>query len=217
MSTDLLGCCCYFGTMGGMTAAARHYSGNEVKPYYGDTREPEHVEVRDLADEIRRVVRTKLLNPKWIDGMKEHGYKGAADMMKRITRVYGWEAATQEVDDWIFDDIAKTFVNNAEMRKFFEEKNPYALEEIARRLLEAEQRGLWDADEQVLEELKRNYLEVESWMEDLAGEGDYQGGNVDIVTKDDMTSWGDSMDRILAKVHAKHSGAPEHAIKRGGL
>ncbi len=214
---DLLGCCCYFGTMGGMTAAARHYSGNEVKPYYGDTREPEHVEVRDLADEIRRVVRTKLLNPKWIDGMKEHGYKGAADMMKRITRVYGWEAATQEVDDWIFDDIAKTFVNNAEMRKFFEEKNPYALEEIARRLLEAEQRGLWDADEQVLGELKRNYLEVESWMEDLAGEGDYQGGNVDIVTKDDMTSWGDSMDGILAKVHAKHSGAPEHAIKRGGL
>src|SRR5208283_3330297 len=63
-----------------------------------------------------------------------------------------------------------------------------------------------DADEQVLEELKRNYLEVESWMEDLAGEGDYQGGNVDIVTKDDMTSWGDSMDGILAKVHAKHSG-----------
>ncbi|MFA7695774.1 MAG: cobaltochelatase subunit CobN, partial [Methanoregula sp.] len=51
---DLLGCCCYFGTQGGMTAAARHYSGNEVKPYYGDTREPEHVEVRDLADEIRR-------------------------------------------------------------------------------------------------------------------------------------------------------------------
>jgi len=205
---DLLGCCCYFGTMGGMTAAARHYSGNEVKPYYGDTREPEHVEVRDLADEIRRVVRTKLLNPKWIDGMKEHGYKGAADMMKRITRVYGWEASTQEVDDWIFDDIAKTFVNNAEMRKFFEEKNPYALEEIARRLLEAHERGLWDADEQVLKDLKGNYLEVESWMEDLAGEGDYQGGNVDIVTKDDMASWGDSMDGILAKVHAKHQRGP---------
>ena len=203
MSTDLLGCCCYFGTQGGMTAAARHYSGNEVKPYYGDTREPEHVEVRDLADEIRRVVRTKLLNPKWIDGMKVHGYKGAADMMKRITRVYGWEASTQEVDDWIFDDIAKSFVNDEEMRNFFEKENPYALEEIARRLLEAEQRGLWDANEQVLEELKENYLEIESWMEDLAGEGDYQGGNVDIITKDDIASWGDSMDGLLGKVHAK--------------
>ncbi|MFA4849260.1 MAG: cobaltochelatase subunit CobN [Methanoregula sp.] len=201
---DLLGCCCYFGAHGGMTAAARHYSGNEVKPYYGDTREPEQVEVRDLADEIRRVVRTKLLNPKWIDGMKEHGYKGASDIMKRVTRVYGWEASTQEVDDWIFDDIAETFVNNDEMREFFEENNPYALEEIARRLLEAEQRGLWKADEQVLGDLRNNYLEIESWMEDQVSEGDYQGGNVDIMTQEDITGWGDSMKEIMANVHAKH-------------
>ncbi|MDD1685795.1 cobaltochelatase subunit CobN [Methanoregula sp.] len=201
---DLLGCCCYFGAHGGMTAAARHYSGNEVKPYYGDTREPGHIEVRDLADEIRRVVRTKLLNPKWIDGMKEHGYKGASDIMKRVTRVYGWEASTQEVDDWIFDDIAQTFVNNEEMREFFEKNNPYALEEISRRLLEAEQRGLWNADEDVLNDLKNNYLEIESWMEDLVGEGEYQGGSVDIITKDDVAAWGDSMNEIMAKIHTKH-------------
>lgn len=201
---DLLGCCCYFGTHGGITAAARHYSGNMVKPYYGDTREPENVEVRDLSDEIRRVVRTKLLNPKWIEGMKEHGYKGAADIMKRVTRVYGWEASTQEVDDWIFDDIAETFVNNEEMREFFEENNPYALEEIARRLLEAHQRGLWNADEQVLDNLKNNYLEVESWLEDQIGEGDYQGGSVDIITQEDIAVWGDSMKEIMAKVHEKY-------------
>jgi len=201
---DLLGCCCYFGTHGGMTAAARHYSAHEVRPYYGDTREPESVGVRDLSDEIRRVVRTKLLNPKWIDGMKEHGYKGASDMMKRITRVYGWEASTQEVDDWIFDDIAETFVNNDEMRQFFEENNPYALEEIARRLLEAEQRGLWNADPEVLEDLKNNYLQVESWMEEQIGEGDFQGGSVDIITADEVSSWGGSMNDLLAKVHAKY-------------
>jgi cobaltochelatase CobN len=201
---DLLGCCCYFGAHGGMTAAARHYSGNEVKPYYGDTREPGQVEVRDLADEIRRVVRTKLLNPKWIDGMKEHGYKGASDIMKRVTRVYGWEASTQEVDDWIFDDIADAFVNNKEMRQFFQENNPFALEEIARRLLEAEQRGLWDADEDVLDNLKNNYLEIESWMEDQAGAGDYQGGNVDVFTQENVAGWGDSMKEIMEKVHAKH-------------
>ncbi|MDP2844470.1 MAG: cobaltochelatase subunit CobN, partial [Candidatus Methanoperedens sp.] len=95
---DLCGCCCYFGTHGGMTAAARSISGREVKSYYGDTREPEHVEVRDLADEIRRIARTKILNPKWIEGMKQHGYKGAGDIAKRVGRVYGWEASTQEVD-----------------------------------------------------------------------------------------------------------------------
>jgi len=198
---DLLGCCCYFGNQGGLTVAARQYSGGVVKAYYGDTREPEHVEVRDLADEIRRVVRTKLLNPKWIEGMKEHGYKGATDIMKRITRVYGWEASTQEVDDWIFDDIAKTFVNNKEMKKFFEENNPYALEEISRRLLEAEQRGLWDADKQVLEDLKNNYLEIESWMEDQVTQGDFQGGNVDIYSSHDVDEWGGSIEDLLAKVH----------------
>lgn len=202
---DLLGCCCYFGTHGGFTAAARHYSGNNVKPYYGDTREPESVEVRDLSDEIRRVVRTKLLNPKWVEGMKEHGYKGASDIMKRVTRVYGWSASTQEVDDWIFNDIADTFVNDQEMRQFFEENNPHALEEISRRLLEANQRGLWDADPRVLDELKNHYLEIESWMEDQAVTGEFQGGNVDVVSPQDGAFWGNEMNDLLEKLHAKHS------------
>jgi cobaltochelatase CobN len=200
---DLLGCCCYFGAQGGFTAAARHYSGHEVKPYYGDTREPGNIEVRDLADEIRRVVRTKLLNPKWINGMKEHGYKGASDIMKRVTRVYGWAASTQEVDNWIFNDIAETFVNDDEMRRFFGDANPHALEEIARRLLEAEQRDLWDADERVLENLKNNYLEIESWMEDEIGEGDYQGSTVDIMSRDEVATWDEPMQKILEKVHTR--------------
>lgn len=79
---DLFGCPCYFGTHGGITAAARHISGRDVKAYYGDTREPSGIEIRDIADEVRRVVRTKLLNPKWIEGLKQHGYKGAGDISK---------------------------------------------------------------------------------------------------------------------------------------
>ena len=201
---DLLSCCCGFGTLGGMTAAARHYSGNKVKSYFGDTREPAHLEIRELADEIRRVVRTKLLSPKWIGGMKEHGYKGAADIMKRVTHVYGWEATTQEVDDWIFNDIADTFVNNDEMRSFFQSNNPYALEEIARRLLEAEQRGLWDADKVTLEKLRNNYLEIESWLEDSVGEGEFQGGNVDIFTQEDVPAWKESMGGLMAKLPEKY-------------
>jgi len=197
---DLCGCCCYFGTHGGLTAAARHLSGSEVKTYYGDTREPEHVEVRDLADEIRRIARTKLLNPKWIKGMKEHGYKGAGDISKRVGRVYGWEASTQEVDDWVFDDITKTFVLDEEMRQFFEENNPYALEEIARRLLEAESRGLWDADPEVLDALRNTYLEIEGWMEDLAGDGEFQGGSVDIMGMEDIPDWNEKMKEIRKKI-----------------
>jgi cobaltochelatase CobN len=193
---DLLGCCCYFGVHGGFTAAAKQASGRDVKVYFGDTREPQHVEVRDMADELRRVVRARLLNPKWIEGMKQHGYKGAQDISKRVGRVYGWEASTQEVDDWIFDDITKTFVLDEEMRRFFEENNPYALEEMSRRLLEAQSRGLWDPDPKLLEELKRSYLEIESWMEELAGEGEFQGGAVDIVSSEDVPDWNAKMKEI---------------------
>ncbi len=208
--SDLFGCCCYFGTHGGMTAAARSISGKEVRTYYGDTREPENVEVRDLADEVRRVVRTKLLNPRWIDGMKRHGYKGAGDISKRVGRVYGWESTTQEVDDWIFDDIAKTFVLDEENRKFFEENNPWALEEIGRRLLEANERGLWNADPEVLEELKSYYLEIEGWIEDRMGEvsGDFQGGSVDILTPEDVENWGAMMTEVKAKLSALRPTKP---------
>ncbi|MBE3586459.1 MAG: cobaltochelatase subunit CobN [Thermoanaerobacter sp.] len=199
---DLFGCCCYFGTHGGMTAAARVASGKEVRTYYGDTREPEHVEVRTLADEIRRVVRTKLLNPKWIEGQKRHGYKGAGDISKRIGRVYGWEATTQEVDDWIFDDITRTFILDEENRRFFEEHNPWALEEIARRLLEAHQRGLWNADPEVLEGLKEHYLEIEGWLEERMGDikGDFQGGAIDILTAEEVADWGAKMREIKARL-----------------
>ena len=193
---DLLGCCCYFGNHGGLTAAAKQASGKDVRVYFGDTREPQHVEVRDMADEMRRVVRTRLLNPKWIEGMKQHGYKGAQDISKRVGRVYGWEASTQEVDDWIFDDITKTFVLDEEMRRFFEENNPYALEEMARRLLEAQSRGLWDPDPKLLEELKNSYLEIESWMEELAGEGEFQGGAVEIMSFEDVPDWDKKMQEI---------------------
>ena len=196
---DLFGCCCYFGNHGGLTAAAREVSGRDVEAYYGDTRDADHVEVRDLADEVRRVVRTKLLNPKWIEGMKRHGYKGAGDISKRVGRVYGWEATTQEVDDWIFDDIAKTFIMDEENRKFFEENNPWAMEEMGRRLLEAEQRGLWKADPEVLDALKSLYLEIEGWMEERMGdvEGEFQGGAIDVINADEVKAWKEKMAKVL--------------------
>jgi len=181
---DLTGCCCYFGTHGGMTAAARHLSGREIESYYGDTRTPSQVEVRTLAAEIRRVVRSKILNPAWIEGMKQHGYKGAGDIAKRVGTIYGWEASTAMVDDQIFDDITRTFVMDEENRAFFRENNPFALEEIGRRLLEAESRGLWNPDPEVAEGLRDAYLETEGWLEDRmdGSDGAMQGGGIHIMT-----------------------------------
>jgi len=198
---DLFGCCCYFGTHGGLTAAAKEHSHKSVATYYGDTRDPKRVAVRTLAEEVRRVVRTKLLNPKWIDGMKRHGYKGAGDISKRVGRVYGWEATTEEVDDWVFDEVAKTFVLDEEMRRFFQEENPWALEEMGRRLLEAHQRGLWEADPDLIEELKEAYLEMEGWLEEGmdGASGSIQGGSIDAVTAKEVESWREKMGRVLGK------------------
>ncbi len=199
---DLFGCCCHFGTHGGLTVAARELSGKHVQAYFGDTREPEAVEVRTLADEIRRVARTKLLHPRWIEGMKRHGYKGAGDISKRVGRIFGWQAATGDVDGWIFDEIAKTFVLDQETRRFFKEHNPYALEEIGRRLLEANERGLWEPDPEVLEGLKDAYLELEGLIEGAMGDtsGGFQGGAVDILSADEVSDWTEQIQEIRQRL-----------------
>ncbi|MFH1243193.1 MAG: cobaltochelatase subunit CobN, partial [Pseudomonadota bacterium] len=116
--SDPLDCCCFYDFQGGMYAAVKTVSGNEPKVYWGDTSDPQRPRTTDMKDEMERVVRTKLLNPEWIEGMKRHGYKGASDIAKRVGRVYGWDASAEVVADWIFDDITTTFVLNEENRKF---------------------------------------------------------------------------------------------------
>jgi cobaltochelatase CobN len=196
---DLTGCCCHFGTHGGMINAARVISGNAIRNYYGDTREHGEVSVRTLEEEIRRIARGKILNPAWIEGMKEHGYKGAGEISKRIGRLYGWQATAKAVDGSVFDDVARTFLMDEKNRDFFEKENPWALEEISRRLLEAARRGLWAPAEDVNEQLQELYLEIEGWLEEKTGEakGEFQGGSIDIVTAADVASWKSKMAEAL--------------------
>ncbi|ACX73119.1 Magnesium chelatase [Methanocaldococcus vulcanius M7] len=180
---DLLGCCCYFGTYGGLINAVKVLKGVDVKTYYGDTRDPNKLEVRTLKEEIERITISKLLNPRWIEGLKRHGYKGAGDISKRVGRVYGWSATTGEVEDWIFEEIFNTYIKNEDNRNFFKEHNIYALEEMTRRLLEAIERGLWNADKKIIDELKRVYMEIEGEIEDEYENldiGSFQGGSIDI-------------------------------------
>ncbi|MFH1153883.1 MAG: cobaltochelatase subunit CobN [Pseudomonadota bacterium] len=188
--TDPLGCC-YNDFQGGMTAAVRALSDITPKVMWGDTRNPSRPAVRELKEEIERVVRAKLLNPRWIDGMKRHGYKGAQDMVHKASSVFGWDATSDVIDDWVFDEITRKHVLDPEMRSFYEQNNPWALEELSRRFLEAESRGLWDADPQVLQDLRESYLETEGWIEDKIGDvtGEFQGGSVDILTRREVDDW----------------------------
>jgi cobaltochelatase CobN len=196
---DLTGCCCYFGTHGGLINAARVASGHDVKNYYGDTRDQSEVSVRTLTEEIRRIARAKILNPIWIEGMKEHGYKGAAEISKRVGRLYGWQATAQAVDDSVFDDAARTFMMDEENRRFFEENNSWALEEMARRLLEAAERGLWHPAPDVQAKLKDLYVEIEGWIEEKMDDiqGEFQGGSIDIINADEVEGWKKKMQEVL--------------------
>ena len=114
-------------------------------------------------------------------------------------RLYGWQATAKAVDDSVFDDAARTFMMDEENRRFFEENNPWALEEMARRLLEAVERGLWNPAPDVQAKLNDLYLEIEGWIEEKMGdvEGDFQGGSIDIFTTEEVEGWKKRMQEVL--------------------
>jgi len=142
-----------------------------------------------MKEEIERIVRTRLLNPKWLEGMMRHGYKGAGDISSRVVHLYGWDAAAGVVEDWMYDEIHRRIVLG--MKDWFMDHNPHALEEVARRLLEANRRGMWDADEETIQELRSIYLELEGTLEDEVRTGDFQGGDVNVVSYRRMEGRGD--------------------------
>ncbi len=191
----------YFSVQGGLAAAAAPFQGGRrVRSYVGDSRESTATAVRGLDDELRRLARSKLLNPAWIEGMKASGYRGAMEISSRVGNIYGWQSTTGEVEGDIFDDIASTFVLNEENRAFFEKHNPWALEEIGRRLLEAESRGLWQASPEMLSKLKMAYLGLEGVLEEHteAYGGELQGGSVDILSAADLDKWREKMENFRA-------------------
>lgn len=195
---DLLDCC-YYAYDGGFFNAAKAISGKDVDAIYIDTRDTSNLDVRDVKVEIERVVRAKLVNPAWIEEMKKHGYRGASEFSTKILHLYGWSATTKLVERWVFEEIAKTYVLSEEMRKWFEEHNVWALEEITRRLVEAAERGLWTPPEELLEQLKEAYAEVEGILEEsVVGEGDMQGGAIAIVTAEEVDRWKDAISEVEA-------------------
>lgn len=193
---DITNCCCYFAYHGGFKTTVDALTGKNVDIIQVDTRDISDTKVVDMKDEIERVVRTKLLNERWIEEMKRHGYRGASEFSKKILHLYGWEATTKLVEDWVFDEIAQKYVLDEEMRRWFEEHNIYALEEIARRLIEAYERGLWKTDKELIERLREAYSEIEGILEDEIGEGEVQGGSIDVYTVKDDEHWSEKIKEV---------------------
>ncbi|MBX6311383.1 MAG: cobaltochelatase subunit CobN, partial [Isosphaeraceae bacterium] len=156
----------YFQFHGGMIAAIRALTGENPAAYFGDTSVPDHVRVRDLADEARRVFRSRVVNPKWIASVMRHGYKGAFEMAATVDYLFGYEATAGVIDDWMFEDVSKAYLLDPKVQDFLQEKNPWALRSMAERLLEAVDRGLWERPSpETVEALRAIYLRNESVLE----------------------------------------------------
>jgi cobalamin biosynthesis Mg chelatase CobN len=117
--------------------------------------------VRSAEETVEFWARTRLLNPKWISAMLEHGYDGAREIMKRVEYLLGHAALTKAVAEWVWTEVAKTYVLNPEIRERMRRANPWALHRVIEVLYEAHGRGYWRPDEELLEEMERVRLEVE--------------------------------------------------------
>ncbi|MBZ6108101.1 MULTISPECIES: cobaltochelatase subunit CobN [Streptomyces] len=156
----------YFQYHGGMVATVRALRGTAPEAYIGDSTRPETVRTRTLVEETSRVFRARVVNPKWIEAMRRHGYKGAFELAATVDYLFGYDATTGVLADWMYDKLTETYVLDPANREFLQEANPWALHGIAERLLEAESRGMWEKpDPSVLAALRQAYLETEGNLE----------------------------------------------------
>jgi cobaltochelatase CobN len=140
---DLLDSDDYYQFEGGLAVAVRHLSGRRPSVYHNDHSRPESPQVRTLEEEVARVVRARVVNPKWIAGVMRHGYKGAFEMAATVDYLFAFAATARAVADHHFDAVYEAYLEDPAVRDFLAENNPAALGEIAERLLEAQDRGLW--------------------------------------------------------------------------
>ena len=162
---DMLDSDDYFVYHGGLVAAVRTTSGNAPGSYVGNTADVSHIYSHDINEETARIMRARINNPKWLKGLKAHGYKGAQEISAMVDIVFGWDATADVVENWMNDEITKNFVLNKETHDWINEVNPWAMIAITERLLEAYQRGMWDASEEVLQQLRDIYIDAEGLMD----------------------------------------------------
>jgi cobaltochelatase CobN len=156
----------YMQYHGGMIATVRALTGENPQQFFGDSSDPTRARVRKLEDEARRVFRTRVVNPKWIDSMKRHGYKGAFELSATVDYMFGYDATAQVVEDWMYENVTESYVLDPETQEFFQQSNPWALRDIVERLLEAIERGMWEnPPPDMKEKLQQMFLDLEADLE----------------------------------------------------
>jgi cobaltochelatase CobN len=163
---DLLDSDDYYQFQGGLIAAVRALTGKNPHTYFGDNSIPENPKVRQLREEIARVYRSRVVNPKWIEGVMRHGYKGAFEMAATIDYLFAYDATANCVEDHMYQGVAQAYIFDSKVQEFIQQKNPWALRDMAERLLEAHQRGLWQGVKgETLDKLRAIALQAEAVIE----------------------------------------------------
>ncbi|WP_017662084.1 cobaltochelatase subunit CobN [Baaleninema simplex] len=163
---DLLDSDDYYQFQGGLVAAVRATQGKNPKAYFGDNSRPQQPRIRALEEEISRVYRSRVINPKWIAGVMRHGYKGAFEMAATVDYLFAYDATTHSVADFMYAGVAQAYILDDEVREFIQTHNPWALRDMSERLLEAHQRGLWQqVSPNMLEQLRAIVLDAEADIE----------------------------------------------------
>jgi magnesium chelatase subunit H len=143
----------YFEYLGGISKAVEKRAQARPAIYLSDSLSPQ-TKIRSLEETIRLETRAKTLNPKWYEGMLQHGFRGVAEIENHVANTFGWSATADAVDPWIYTDVAKTFLLDSEMLNRLQKLNPYSVRSLTKRLIEAHDRGFWNPDEEVLEKLR---------------------------------------------------------------
>ncbi|MEB2621489.1 cobaltochelatase subunit CobN [Pseudomonas sp. YuFO8] len=158
---DLLDSNDYYQFQGGMLAAVESLRGEAAASYHGDHSQPDLPKIRTLKEELNRVIRSRAANPKWIDGVKRHGYKGAFEMAATVDNLFAFDATTQLIDDHQYALLADAYLLDPGTRDFVREHNPHALRDMTERMLEAQQRGMWKEPGDYREALENLLLDIE--------------------------------------------------------
>ena len=163
----------YLQFHGGMIATIRSLTGRNPARYFGDSQDPAHPRVRDLREEVLRVFRSRVMNPKWLASIQRHGYKGGLEVAATVDYLFGYDATAEVLDDWMYDEVARAYALDSAMHAFMAASNPWAATDIATRLLEGIDRGMWTpTDANMRAALEDQLLATEEHLEarDTSGE-----------------------------------------------
>ena len=160
----------YFDTLGGISRAVRRAKGGKGAPVYIGDQTTGDGTVRTLSEQVAIETRTRMLNPKWYEGMLSHGYEGVRQIEEHVRNTMGWSATTGEVAPWVYQQLTQTFVLDPEMRERLSALNPTASAKVANRLIEAHERHYWSPDAEMLDALRLASEELEDRVEGIGGE-----------------------------------------------